>query len=484
MLRVIQIFTISLLFIGTTTSYGGVSKIKDLENIRQAIVTINSRIPVSAYQNTGSWSGTGFITDKDKGFIVTNTHVVGRGSVGTYFITFYNGKQAEAKVAYYDSYVDFAILKIDPNELPKQVEKIEFSTIMPKLGDDVFIVGNTEGQGFSFHNGYLSDLFDINGDMPQGTYVINMNSTGGASGSPVLNSYNKAIGVLYGGGKTHALALKGSYVSNILKTLQKNDLPKRAHIGALCYLYSLDKAVKHNSFSKDEMERYIKAFPDARNRVVTIKSILPVTTAEAELLPGDIIWEVDNKQIGADLTILDQQMNESKNGTINLTIFRNGQKLKKEIKLYDLEENKISIMLDFAGALFFEADDYIAAKSGIPIGSVALANVQTGSSFSSIPEMYVQNYKSIYRLVLTSINGTIIKSLNDLINTTNDAIKNKFINITYKNYQPYFPQFGAENTFISAHEELMQDINFDSIDTKPRVLQFDKKAMGWDSCKS
>ena len=44
--------------------------------------------------------------------------------------------------------------------------------------------------------------------MPQGSYVINMNSTGGASGSPVLNNDNKAVGVLYGGGKTHSLALK------------------------------------------------------------------------------------------------------------------------------------------------------------------------------------------------------------------------------------------------------------------------------------
>ena len=103
--------------------------------------------------------------------------------------------QAEAKVAYYDHYADFAILKINPQELPEQVEKIEFSNKEPSLGDEVFIVGNTEDQGFSFHSGYLSDLFDINGQMPQGSYVINMNTTGGASGSPVINSESKAIGI-------------------------------------------------------------------------------------------------------------------------------------------------------------------------------------------------------------------------------------------------------------------------------------------------
>ena len=200
MLKIIKIFLIFLVSTSVVTKASGTVKVKDIEKIKKAIVTINSRVSVSAYQNTGSWSGTGFIADLEKGFIVTNNHVVGRAAVGTYFITFHNGQQAEAKVAYYDHYADFAILKINPQELPEQVEKIEFSNKEPSLGDEVFIVGNTEDQGFSFHSGYLSDLFDINGQMPQGSYVINMNTTGGASGSPVINSESKAIGILYGGG--------------------------------------------------------------------------------------------------------------------------------------------------------------------------------------------------------------------------------------------------------------------------------------------
>ena len=88
-------------------------------------------------------------------------------------------------------------------------------------------------------------------------------------------------------------------------------------------------------------------------------------------MPGDIIWAINNQELGGDLTILDQAMNAAKD-IITLTIFRNGQKLDKEIKLYDLEKTKILQMIDFAGAIFFEVDDYAAAKSGIPIGSVAI----------------------------------------------------------------------------------------------------------------
>ena len=481
MLKFLKVFAITLYCL-TATVYADDAKIKEIEKIRKSIVTINSRVPVSAYQNTGSWSGTGFIVDGKKGFLVTNSHVVGRVSVGTYFITFHNGQQAEAKVVYYDQYADFAVMQINPEEFPAEFEVVEFTNEIPTLGSDVFIVGNTEGQGFSFHNGYLSDLYEINGEMPQGSYVINMNSTGGASGSPVLNVENKAIGVLYGGGKTHALALKGEYVTHVLKELQADKAHlSRKHIGVITELYSLDKAVKHRNFSQEEMSNYIKELPNARNRAIIVRKVLPGGTAEGKILPGDILWQVEGKQIGADLCLLDLAMSNPNSDKIKVTIIRNGKKLKQEIKLYDLEANKISKMLDFAGGLFFEADDFVAAKSGIPLGSVALANVQTGSSFSSIPEMFVQDYKSVYRIQIKSINGIKINSLADLTTATNKAIKQKYVNLEYMNFQPYFPTFGADRGFISAHEALMQDITFDSIESKPRILKYDPKLSEWIS---
>ena len=238
---------------------------------------------------------------------------------------------------YYDLYADFAVLKINPKDLPKEIEIVEFTNEMPKLGSDIFIVGNTEGQGFSFHSGYLSDLYEISGDLPQGSYIINMNTAGGASGSPVLSTDNKAIGVLYGGGKIHSLALKGSYVQHILSELQSGKLtPSRKHIGVITGLYSLDKAVKHRNFSAQEMDDYISKLPDARNRVVTVSTVLSGGTAKSIIQPGDILWSIEDKIIGADLTIFDQTMHESKTDKVKLTIIRNGKKLEKEVKLYDL----------------------------------------------------------------------------------------------------------------------------------------------------
>lgn len=481
MSKIFNFFAVITFFIIPATSFA--DKIKDVDKVRKAIVTINSRVAVSAYQNTGNWSGTGFVVDHKNGYLVTNNHVSGRASVGNYFITFHNGQQAEAKVVYYDMYADFSILKVNPKDFPKEIEQIEFASREAALGDEVFIVGNTEGQGFSFHSGYLSDLYEINGEMPQASYVINLNSTGGASGSPILNENNRAIGVLYGGGKTHALAFKSSYVRYILDGLKNNKtIPARKHIGVITSLYSLDKAVRHRGFLKEEMEKYIEEFPYSRNRVVVVSSILSGSTAENELKAGDILWRVNGKKIAADLSILDLEMNKNLSDKIALTIIRNGRKIEKKIKLYDIEQNKINRILDFAGGLFFEVDDFSSSKSGTPIGSVALANVKTGSSFSDIAQAYKQNYKNLYRIVLKSVNGVKINSLSDLIAATSGAVSAKDINIEYSNFQPYYPSFSSsDSSFISSHEDLMQDITFDKIDAKPRIIKFNPKNYDWES---
>ncbi|KJV98493.1 peptidase S7, Flavivirus NS3 serine protease family protein [Rickettsia amblyommatis str. Darkwater] len=221
------LFIINLVFLNNIVLASSETSTIIFEKAKQAIVTIDTRIAVSAYDDTSSWTGTGFINDKNNGYIITNTHVVGGASIGTYFVTFYNGEQAEAKLIYYDIWQDYAILKVESKDIPASATQISFASELPKLNQKVFVVGNTEAKGFSFHTGYLSDLYNIEGLMPQCTYVINLNTTGGASGSPVLNDKIEAIGVLYGGGKTHSLALHGDYVARTLESLKNNKQPGR-----------------------------------------------------------------------------------------------------------------------------------------------------------------------------------------------------------------------------------------------------------------
>ncbi|HJD55884.1 MAG TPA: S1C family serine protease [Rickettsia endosymbiont of Pyrocoelia pectoralis] len=449
------------------------------EKAKKAIVTIDTRIAVSAYEDTNSWTGTGFINDKKSGYIITNAHVVGLGSIGTYFVTFYNGEQTEAKLIYYDIWQDYAVLKVVNTDIPESATQISFSNEPPKLNQKVFVVGNTEAQGFSFHTGHLSDLYNIDGMMPQCTYIINLNIAGGASGSPVLNDKIEAIGVLYGGGKSYSLALHGDYVTRSLENLKNNKEPTRQHIGVVSELYSLNKAVRHNNFPKEEMDKYIKKFPDSRNRVIIVRTILAGSPAEKTLKAGDIIWAVNDKELGGSLVLFDREMDNFKGIAIKLTIYRDGKKLEQSVDLYNINSNKITKMINFGGATFFEADDYFSKRSGIPLKALSIASVQSGSSFSSIPTFFTRDYKNVYRLQIFEMKDLKMSNLNDLIKFMPNITKDKYLIIRFKNYQPYYANFGYHE-LISSHDDMTADITLDSIDTKPYILKYNNVSYEWD----
>ncbi|MES2215284.1 MAG: S1C family serine protease [Pseudomonadota bacterium] len=444
---------------------------------KKAIVTIQSRIAMAAYNEIGSWNGTGFITDKKQGLIVTNAHVIGPASIGTYFVTFDTGQETEAKLVYYDSWQDLAVLKVDPALVPVSAEEIAFSKDLPSMNQEVFIIGNNEGQSFSIHTGSISSLYAISGMMPQDSYIVNLNVAGGASGSPLMNSKGEAVGLEYGGAKTYGLSLKSGYITKVLDALKSGKQPTRKHMGAICNLYSLDKATQHRHFPKDVMDKYLKDFPDARNRVVAVQYTIVGSPSNDILKSGDIIWSINDIPVGPSLYTLDNAMDNSSDNIAKLVIYRDGQKISKEVSLYDVEANKVKKLLHFAGATFFEADDHVSAKSGIPLKALSLVNVQTGSSFSVIPVSFAQNDRVFYRLGVTGMSENSVSTIDELIKIVPDLIKKKFIKVDFKNYQPYFP--GFDTVWISSQDHISSDITLDSIDTKPRLLRFDETKLEW-----
>ena len=66
----------------------------------------------------GVYKGAGFIVDKNRGWILTNAHVVSR-SPSLNEVAFHNTDYTSAKKLYVDPYLDLAILKLQPSLLPK-----------------------------------------------------------------------------------------------------------------------------------------------------------------------------------------------------------------------------------------------------------------------------------------------------------------------------------------------------------------------------
>ena len=132
--------------------------------------------------------GTGFVVSKD-GLVATNLHVVGEARPVSVELS--NGtKHDVAGVHAWDRKADLAILKIDAADLA--VLPLGDSDIV-KQGDPIVAMGNPEGLDFSFVNGVISAVREMDsGPMFQLAMPIEQ----GNSGSPVVDSEGKAVGVI------------------------------------------------------------------------------------------------------------------------------------------------------------------------------------------------------------------------------------------------------------------------------------------------
>lgn len=474
-----KICTLSLLwqlFIFASISHATSIKPEIIEKAQNSVVTIEARISTSAYSDVGSYSGTGFVHNIKKGFIITNRHVAGGPNIGNYLVTFFNGQKVEAKVKYYDGWQDFAVLQVDPDQIPQDVKEIKFSAKKAKQNQSVFIIGNNEGQSFSFHEGYLANAFYINGAMPQHTYIINLNATGGSSGSPLLNEDGDAIGLNYGGGQTYGLALHGDYIQDVMSSLEGGKNPARKHIGVVCSLYSLDQAVRHRNFPEGLIKPYLKEFPETKNNAIIVQSVLPGSPAFSKIESGDIIWEANGKKVGASLYDFDKAMNQS-NDKIQLLVYRNGEKLNITVDLYNVDSNKIGKMVEFGGAIFFEADDFFTHKTGIALKSLAVDNINQGMSMSVIPTKWAAGNKALYRILPLKIANKAVGNLAEFTSVIKQLGDKKFTTINFQNYQPYYQGFG--DIIISNHETLTTDITLDNVDFTPRIFEFESKELNW-----
>jgi S1-C subfamily serine protease len=94
----------------------------------------------------GKHKGTGFIVDGKRGIIATNRHVVGT-SPGPIKIVFENGQTAQARRWHYDSWHDFAFIRLEPVDKTWDLPQVRFGDSRQlKEQDDVVMIGNNDVQ--------------------------------------------------------------------------------------------------------------------------------------------------------------------------------------------------------------------------------------------------------------------------------------------------------------------------------------------------
>ena len=311
-----------------------------------------------------------------------------------------------------------------------------FNVTAPAMNQPVFIIGNNEGKGFSVHTGNVSGIQEVIGSMPQHSINVSMNTKGGSSGSPIVDNQGKAVALNYAGDETFGIGLHPAYIQYALSFIKQGKIPVRKHMGAIAATYSLNDGVKYRNFPKAKIKTYVKQFPTALSNAIQVVRVLQGTPADGKLLAGDILWAVDGQVIGPNLVTLDMAMNNAHASQVRLTICRNGEWLDIDIPLYNLEDHKVTQMVSFGGALFFETDDIFSEKVGLTAGTLTFSNALGSTTFVDIP--HITRGESMYFLLeLCTIAGMKVSNLEQLVQYIPQLIKQRYFTVDYAQMFPH-----------------------------------------------
>jgi S1-C subfamily serine protease len=450
-----------------------------IENTKRAVVSIKTISNYSSYEKTGSYSGTGFIINKEKGLITTNRHVVHPASASNYEVTFYDGTTIEAKLKYANQWADVAFLQVDPNLIPENIIALKINDQPLEINQNILIIGNNNRDEFSIQTGTVTSLYQSD-YLDTQDFRISLNIKGGASGSPTVNDKGELVGIIFAATQTAASAINAGYIKEFYERIIADKPVNFNNPGFLAEYQSLNDAIKYVKFPTAEINEFAAKYPDAMYKALRIKYVFFDSDSAKFLLPGDIIWKLNGKDVGPNL----YEMQKTLNGLAkyDLEVYRNGKLLTfKNISNYNTSNNSIKRFVYFGGAAFYEADDFVRYHIGTKNRALTISNISSSGSFNTaFPPNYVAYYLNEMGDFIepTAFNDATVTNLDDLIKIIPSLIKQKHFQMTYKFHGTTLTNL---NIIYTNDHPLTSYVKYNELDEKPRLFWFNDQNLTWES---
>lgn len=275
--------------------------------------------------------GSGVIIDADKGYVVTNNHVVDNADEITVKLT--DGREFIAKKLGSDEQSDIALLKIDPKDL----------TALPladsdalRVGDFVVAVGNPFGLSQTVTSGIVSALgrsgLNIGGyeDFIQTDAAINRGNSGGA----LVNLHGELVGINTaifgpnGGNVGIGFAIPANMMKNLVDQIAEFGEVRRGLLGILGSDIDAGLAEAMNA------EVNIGAF---------VSEVQPESAAaKAGLQAGDIITAINGRKLNSFQELRAKIASMGAGAEVELTVMRKGDSMRLDVVLGDATETTVT----------------------------------------------------------------------------------------------------------------------------------------------
>lgn len=279
--------------------------------------------------------GSGFIFTAE-GHILTNNHLVGKAE--RIRVTLASGKECPARLIGTDPESDVAVIKIDPEGLPKPLELGDSNTL--EVGEWVIAIGNPFGFSHSVTAGIVSakgrgQLSFSEGtpafqDFIQTDAAINP----GNSGGPLLNLDGKVVGIntaIFGPNSAYAgigFAIPINLAKDVYQQLLTTGHVERGFLGVQ---------------PADVTDAVARSLGLAGPKGAIVEEVVSNSPADkAGIRPWDVIMEVDGRQV-ENAQDLRNKIGSYKPGTeVRLTVIRKGQRKIVTVTLEKRDPDKLA----------------------------------------------------------------------------------------------------------------------------------------------
>lgn len=382
-----------------------------LERISSGVVSIrvDSTRAFDTEWNSSS-QATGFVVDAERGIILTNRHVVTPGPVVAEAV-FINNEEVRLTPVYRDPVHDFGFFRYDPADLqyltPTELPLVPGAA---GIGREIRVVGNDAGEQLSILAGTIARLDRQAPDYGRGKYndfntfyfQAASGTSGGSSGSPVINIEGEVVALNAGGANTAASSffLPLDRIDRALRLLQTGDSVVRGSLQSEFVRKTYDE-LRRLGLTEDTEALVRRTNPDLTG-MLTVQQLIAESPASGSLQPGDILVRINGELI-TEFVPLAATLDANVGKDITLELERGGRKITEVLPVTDLHAITPDAFLQFGDAILNDLSYQQARHYNRPLEGVYVANPGYLLSKSAIPR----------GAVITEVGGEAVASIED-----------------------------------------------------------------------
>jgi pro-apoptotic serine protease NMA111 len=382
-----------------------------LERIASGVVTI--QIDCTRAFDT-EWNATaqatGFVIDAKRGLILTNRHVVTPGPVTAQAI-FLNREEVQLYPVYRDPIHDFGIYHYDPAKL-KFIQPAELP-LYPAgaiIGREIRVVGNDAGEQLSILAGTLARLdreapeygYGKYNDFNTFYYQAASSTSGGSSGSPVIDIEGRVVALNAGGatGAASSFYLPLTAVTRALKYIEAGKSVPRGTLETV-FKYTPYDELRRLGLDSDTEARMRSGYPKLTGMLVA-EDVQPGSGADGVLVAGDILVAIDGKPI-PEFFALEDVLDAHVGQQVTVEVRRGRETLRHALTVQSLNAITADEYIEFGEAVVHTLSYQQARHFNAPIKGVYVANPGYVFGSAGIPRA----------ALISAFNGKKVENLAD-----------------------------------------------------------------------